>query len=390
MSERIPMIPPYKVISRVQILAETKDYNHELMNIPAMWKKTRGALTDGTGIPVVILDSGVPNHVDLKPSGGRSFIPGYEEDQNGHSTHCGGIIAAVANNGMGVAGIAPDCADYYGAVLDKNGSGDIQQICDGIRWAVDEIGARVISMSLGIPAGYATFKKMEEAVNYATSHGVAVICAAGNEAGGVGQPACYESAIAVAAVNDKKQHARFSNSGPEVDFASGGVNVYSTYLKNGYAKLSGTSMACPALAGVATLIIADEKNDTGKWLTPAELVEKMKRIAFDVGDDGFDETFGHGIPVFRSGKGEPDEPEQPGEPDEPETPEEPEKPTDPADPGKIKKNNFPCGLTWKVLSAFSESADRAARNGADPDGAILAGLQAVGEFATKATEARRQ
>ena len=369
MSKRIPMIPPFKVISKVQILAETKDYNHKMMNVPAMWKRTKGALKDGTGVPIAILDTGIPKHMDLSPSGGKSFIPGYKTDQNGHASHVGGIIAATANNGMGVAGIAPEAADWYGAVLDAQGSGDIVQIIRGIRWAVDVVGAKVISMSLGIADGYPISKDLEKAVNYAVSQGVAVICAAGNEAGGVGQPACFDASIAVAAVNSKQQHANFSNIGPEVDFAAGGVNVYSTFLHNGYAKLSGTSMACPALAGVATLILADAHNDSGIWLSPAELVIRMKKIAFDVGSDGFDDTFGNGIPVFKRNEQIIPEP----------IPEKPEE----------KKNLFPCGLTWKILSVFSKGAEIAERGGADQDGAILAGLQSVGEYAVKAEAARK-
>lgn len=295
MQERIPMIPPHSVISRVQILAETKDYNHEMMNIPAMWKETKGK-----GIKVVVLDTGVPKHVDLLVCGGKSFIDGYEEDSHGHGTHVSGIIAAIANNDMGVAGIAPESEDYYGAVLDGDGSGSFDAIIAGIRWAVDEVGANVINMSLGIPDGYPTVTEMEETCNYAVSQGVAVICAAGNEAGGVGQPACYDSCIAVAAVNNQKEHARFSNTGPEVDFASGGVDVYSTYLNNGYAKLSGTSMASPALTGVAVLIMSDEMKDKGKVPTPVELVDKLKKIAYDVGAEGFDEIYGHGLPIFTS------------------------------------------------------------------------------------------
>lgn len=378
MSDRIPMIPPYRVISRVQILAETKDYNHEMMNVPAMWRDTMGALDDGTGVPVVVLDTGVPNHMDLKPAGGKSFISGYEEDKNGHGTHCGGIINAIANNGMGVAGIAPEADVWFGAVLDARGSGDIDDIVKGIRWAVDEVGAKVISMSLGVPDGYPIFKNLEEAVNYATSQGVAVICAAGNESGGVGQPACYDAAIAVAAVNSKHEHANFSNRGPEVDFAAGGVSVYSTYLGNGYARLSGTSMACPALAGIATLILADEMNDHNKWLSPAELVEKMKRISYDVGGDGFDETYGHGIPIFRSGDGEPDEPDTGEPPDQPPPPPPPQEP--------VKKNSFPCGMTWKLMKSFADGAGKASADGASPDGAILAGFEAVGRYAKKAAK----
>jgi subtilisin len=367
------MIPTFRVVSKVQILAETVDYNHQLMNVPAMWRDTKGS-----PVKVAILDTGcVENHNDLTVSGRKTFVPGYEFDGNGHGTHCAGIVAAIAKNNMGVAGIAPECEDFHGTVLDKDGSGSIPTIVEGIMWAVDDIGAHIISMSLGIPDGYANFKELEDACIYAREQGVAVICAAGNENSGVGQPACYDSTIAVAAVDSQRERAWFSNQGKEIDFAAGGVEVYSTYLNNGYAKLSGTSMACPALVGVAALILADEVKDHDKWMTPDELVEKMKRICFDPGAEGFDKSYGHGIPMFRSGNGEPDEPET-GEP--------PPGPTPEPDPPSGKKSAFPCGLTWKLMAQFADGADKAARAGADPDGAILAGFQTIGEFAKKASE----
>jgi minor extracellular protease Epr len=305
MSDMLCMLPTHTVKSRVQILAEKCDYNHRMMNIPKMWNRTRGA-----GIKVAVLDTGCPQHVDLAPCGSMTAFPGYEHDTNGHSTHCGGIIAAIANNDMGVAGIAPDVDDYYGAVLNASGNGDIESIIKGIRWAVDDIGADVISMSLGIAAGELHFSKFEKACNYAVSQGVAVFAAAGNESGAVGQPAIYDSVIAVAAVNNRKDHAYFSNTGPEVDFAAGGVNVYSTYLDNSYAELSGTSMACPAAAAVGALILADSAN-VGIKLSPDELRAKLRKIAYDVGPDGFDELYGHGIPIFGSGGAPYDPPEEP-------------------------------------------------------------------------------
>ena len=292
--ERIVMLPPFRVTRRVQMLAETKDYNHRLMNVPEIWKDSRGE-----GIKVAILDSGVPEHVDLAPVGGKSFIDGYYTDANGHSTHCGGIVAALCDNGMGVCGIAPAVDDWYGAVLDGNGSGSIDSVVAGIRWAVDEVGADIISMSLGIAIPF-PIRQLEDACNYAVEHGVAVIAAAGNEAGKVGQPGMYDSVITVAAVNSKQQHAAFSNVGKEVDFATGGVDVYSTYLNNSYAVLSGTSMSTPAIAAIAALILAKHLK-AGKKLTPEELRQHIKRIAYDVGGDGFDELYGHGIPIFRPG-----------------------------------------------------------------------------------------
>jgi len=334
LEDKMPMIPTYRVLSRVQIMAETVDYNHRLMNVPSMWKHTKGE-----GVKVVVLDTGCPVHIDLNPCGNKSFIPNYPNDKNGHSTHVGGIIAAIANNGMGVAGIAPDCEDWYGAVLDGSGSGSIDDIIRGIRWATDEVGAQVINMSLGIPAGIPRIKELEDACNYARSKGVLVVCAAGNEASNVGQPAMYDSVLAIAAVDDEQEHARFSNTGKEVDFAAGGVNVFSTYLNNSYAKLSGTSMSSPALTGIAALIIADEKKDHDKWLTPDETIAKLKKIAFDIGPNGYDEMYGFGIPVFANS----DEPvsEQPEQPDEPVPPEEPQS---------------PCKIGLPMVKAFLDAA----------------------------------
>jgi subtilisin len=293
MGDRYKMIPDYKVLSQVRILSEAKDYNHELMNIPAIWKVTRGS-----GVKIAVIDTGVPEHIDLFPVGGHSVIPGYKTDRQGHATHVAGIIGAIPDNGIGVAGIAPDADDYYIAALDAAGSGTMDGIAAAIRYAVDQWGVDVINMSLGVAAGAQRFKQMEAACNYANEQGCTLFAAAGNEFGSVGQPAIYDSVIAVAAVNSAKEHAAFSNQGDSVDFATGGVDVYSTYLNNSYAKLSGTSMACPALASVAALIISSHKQ-RGEKLTPAEVKEHLQRIAFDVGPGGWDPVFGHGIPVFQ-------------------------------------------------------------------------------------------
>ena len=357
LEDMMPMIPRYRVLSRVQIMAETKDYNHEMMNVPLMWKTTKGE-----GVKVVVLDTGVPKHNDLRVQSGHSFIGGYRFDTNGHGTHVGGIIAAVADNGMGVAGLAPDCEDHYCAVLDGSGSGSIDAIIKGIRWAVDEVGAHVINMSLGVPASVPLVKELEAACDYAREQGVLVVCAAGNENWKVGQPAVYDSTVAVAAVNAAKDRANFSNYGPQVMFSAGGVDVYSTYLNNGYAKLSGTSMASPALAGVAALIIADDLKD-GKKLTPDEIVAKLKKISFDVGADGFDELYGHGVPVFISEQ----DPDVPEEPDAPDTP--------------VDEPQSPCRIGFPMAKAFLDAAVKSMDGGENAELAVGNGIRAAAKFA---------
>ena len=289
----IPMIPKDKPLIRVGILSEVVDYNHSLMNIPEMWRSTKGE-----NVKIVVLDTGLPAHMDLDPDGGKSFHPdGYLNDENGHSTFVSGIVAATPNNGMGVSGICPGVKDYYGAVLDKYGSGSVESIIRGIYWAVDEIGADVINMSLGIPGSFKPGKELEKACDYANSQGCTLFAAAGNDAGAVNWPAAYDSVIAVAAVDKKMNLAKFSSRGPEVEFAAGGVNVFSTYKNNSYATMSGTSFSCPAVASVGCLIAAKFKA-RGVRLTPEEIRTRIKKIAYDVGPEGRDSEFGYGIPVF--------------------------------------------------------------------------------------------
>lgn len=295
MSDLIPLIPKHRVDVCVTAMSEVVDYNHSLMGIPQIWKSTKG-----TGIKIAVLDSGRPKHIDLAPSGGLSFIPGYDFDQNGHATHCAGIIGALAGNGIGVQGIAPEADDYYGAVLNGDGSGTVDAVVRGVYWAVDGIGANIISMSLGFPSAFARVAELEKACDYARSRGVTIFAAAGNEGGPVSQPACYDSVCAIAAVNSRKQVAPFSNRGKEVMFAAGGVDVYSTYLNNTYAKLSGTSMACPALAAVAALIMSDALNGANpRLLTPDALITKLKGIATVPTGDTATEV-GYGIPFFKA------------------------------------------------------------------------------------------
>ena len=369
-SETQKMIPDYKVTSKVQMLAEVEDYNLRMMNIPEMWKITRGE-----GVKLVVLDTGLPKHVDLKPNTelSKSFIPGYLQDLNGHSTHCNGIIAAIAGNGIGIAGIAPDVDIICGAVLDADGSGSIDAIVKGIYWAVDEIQADIISMSLGIAAGAPIFQAMKDACDYAKSKGVAIFAASGNESGAVGQPAIYDSVFAVAAVNNRMEHASFSDMGPEVDFAAGGVDVYSTYLNNTYAKLSGTSMATPALAAVAALILAKHKKE-GKKLTVDELGAHLQRIAYNADGDGFDNLIGYGIPIFQTGDvPDPDPTTTPVVP----TP-APVTPPAPTTPGRVKKMGPKAGCAyWQMANEFLDAAVAGLDAGKSLETAIGDGLRSL-------------
>ncbi len=233
----IPMIKPFIPIGRVQILATLSDYNLKLMNIPEMWKKTRGS-----EVKIAVLDTGVAKHNDLTPVGTHTFVDVSSIDKLGHGTHVAGLVAGIGFNDMGVLGIAPDVDDYYIKVLNDEGSGTVDGIIKGIYYAVDVLGVNVINMSLGIHIKE-KLDNLEEVCNYADSKNVIICAAAGNESGFVSQPACYDSVLAISSVNELKELSKFSNFGEQVDYCADGEKLYSTYLDNGYCTMSGTCIA---------------------------------------------------------------------------------------------------------------------------------------------------
>lgn len=292
MTDKYIMIPDLKPLYQVSILAERVDYNHKLMNIPAMWKDTRGA-----DVKMVVLDSGIPKHIDLPHPEGKSFVNNYSWDKNGHATFVGGVINAIADNGMGVKGITPDSECYYGSVLGKDGSGSIDSIIKGIIWAVDDIKADIINMSLGIPGKASIGIDLKEACDYARSKGCLLVAAAGNDSGKVNYPARYDSVVAVGAIDRRRRIARFSSRGDQIQFVAGGVDNYSTYLNNSYATMSGTSFSSPAIASIAALILSSHRKK-GEDLTPVEIIEHINKISIKLSDKEKSPETGNGIPVF--------------------------------------------------------------------------------------------
>ncbi|MCK9524051.1 MAG: S8 family peptidase [Proteobacteria bacterium] len=206
---------------------------------------------------IAIVDTGVDvNHLDLK----TKIVPGYNfvhentnvTDNDGHGTHCAGIAAALANDGVGVAGVCSNCSIMPIKVLGKNG-GLNSDVANGIIWAADH-GAHVISMSLGCKYPSNT---IQQAIEYAASKGAILVAAAGNDGNRVPHyPAYYDHVIAVGAINSSNRRASFSSYGDWVDVAAPGDKIYSTMPNGGYAYLDGTSMATPFVAGLAGLLVS--------------------------------------------------------------------------------------------------------------------------------------
>ena len=224
---------------------------------------------DGYRVKVAVLDTGIDyDHKDLCVYGGVDFS-GSESymDYNGHGTHCAGIIAAREHRKR-IVGVAPRAKLYAVKVLDDKGYGNTSDIIAGMEWCVNN-GIQVASMSLG--GAHAPSVAYRNAISRCQLNGVLVVAAAGNSANSDFSWVCAPansaqaktwstSPIAVGAVDRRKQIAYFSSGGQKclpwnpLGCVAPGVNVKSTYLDNENVEMSGTSMACSHVAGLAALL----------------------------------------------------------------------------------------------------------------------------------------
>ncbi|MGW9101548.1 S8 family peptidase [Priestia megaterium] len=234
-------------------------YGPQKVQAPDAWDVT----TSNGNIKIAIIDTGVQlNHPELaiKLWPGYNFVEGNlnPNDGNGHGTHVAGIAGALTENGLGIAGIAPSASIIPVRALDNSGNGTLSNIANAITYSTNA-GAKVINLSLGSSQGSIT---LENAINHAWNQGVVIVAAAGNEASNtLTYPAAYQNVIAVASTDINDQKSDFSNYGTWVEVSAPGSTILSTYTGSYYAYLSGTSMACPHVAGLAALLAAQGKNN---------------------------------------------------------------------------------------------------------------------------------
>lgn len=216
-----------------------------------VWGTTRSA----PRTIVAVVDTGVErSHPDL--SGvvlrGADFVnsDGDATDDHGHGTAVAGIVAARANNGIGIAGACWSCGILPVKVLGRDGTGISSEVAAGIIWAAEH-GARVINLSLG---SFATTVALSDALAYAAARDVVLVGAAGND-GKTARffPAADEHVVAVAATDSFDRLYPWSNRGQWVDVAAPGCNS-SLWRKAGYAGFCGTSAASPLVAALAGLL----------------------------------------------------------------------------------------------------------------------------------------
>ena len=277
-------------------------YGVEMHQAPEIWKQGE----KGNGVVVAVLDTGIDViHPDLKDNiiGGRNFThEGWSEDNfrdgNGHGTHVAGTICA---NGS-VKGVAPESKILVCKVLDSKGSGNYYSIIAGLRYATNWVGpngerVRIINMSLG---GSHNDKTLEKAILEACAKGIIVVVASGNEGDGDGEtfeygyPALINECVTVGACDANRNIAYFSNNHLEVDVTGAGVDVLSTWLDGKYARISGTSMATPHIAGVLALLINMGEKKFRRELTEAEIFGMLTKVCCSLGYKASAE--GNGLP----------------------------------------------------------------------------------------------
>jgi serine protease AprX len=291
---------------------------------PPLWN----AGFTGKGIVVAVVDTGIYEHPDLA---GR--IVAFKDlvnqqirpyDDNGHGTHVAGDIASNGSQSNFLyRGPAPEAGLVGVKVLDKNGSGLLSTVIDGIQWCIDNretTGIRVLNLSLGSPATESyTGDPLCQAVEKAWDSGIVVCAAAGNEGPEprtISSPGIHPGIITVGAMNDMNttssgddRVADFSSRGPTIDdltkpdVLAPGVNIISlrapgstldkqnkqSRVGTWYSSLSGTSMATPVCAGVVAQLL--QANGS---LTPDRVKARLVETALKL-DDLDPNTQGAGV-----------------------------------------------------------------------------------------------
>lgn len=297
----------------------SQQWNLDLLGVEPMWGDAGGA-----GVTIAILDQGfLPSHPDLRDNvagtydavRGGSDITVTRAACETHGTHVAGIAAAVANNGLGVAGVAP-----YARLLLVNLGDDATSDCTmsttALVKALDYVAnggeslADVINMSLGGSGDLGN--AVHDAIKAAAGLGISLVAAAGNDKYScpdnfttkpVSYPAAYPEVLAVAATGPDEQRACYSHMGSEMFIAAPGgtpaemiLSTIAIFDAQGrlagpdYGTMSGTSMASPAVAGVIAML---RSADPGA--SAAQIADAIATTAVDKGTTGRDPEYGWGF-----------------------------------------------------------------------------------------------
>ena len=283
-------------------------WNIRKVGADKVWHKTRG-----TGVRVAVLDTGIDNgHQDLNVAGGRSFVPGarswHDDSNSGHGTHCAGIIGA-RNNDVGMVGVAPGCQLYAFKILDQYMEGRFSDLIHALyiagmhRMDIVSISCQWLDQDVRTEKGVTGTKALQYTVDYLHERGCTIVAAAGNFETGepqeVRQPALTPGIIAVGATDANDASTSFScwQPGEKVSMCAPGEGVCSTVNQgyeddpeHGYREKSGTSQACPHVAGAAALL-KELHPDWGH----GKISDVLESSVTDLGGRGRDPRTGYGL-----------------------------------------------------------------------------------------------
>ena len=287
-------------------------YGLESLEVTKVWEKYNFL---GQGITVGIIDTGWAQHPDLlgKVVRSKDFVSEFKDnepnDDRGHGTHCMGTIGGGNESGKAI-GVAPKVKFVVAKIFDYEGKAYRSGILKAMQWMTNPDGdlstndyPRVISNSWGKKyEGYENEIDYIRASQIWRQFEIAPVFAAGNSGPSdntIASPSALEMNLAVAAIDEKDTIATFSSRGivrwkddvilTKPNISAPGVKVYSSTRTGGYASWSGTSMACPHVAGVIALMLQANPN-----LSVTEIFSILEQSAYELGEPGWDKAYGYG------------------------------------------------------------------------------------------------
>ena len=301
----------------------SKQWALDMINVENVWKYYT---TGSKDVVVCVIDSGFfVNHEDAQKNYkvGKDYVLSTDDleanvtfDSTSHGTSCAGLIGATSGNGKGITGMLKDVTvvsqrTFYWDEDAKEKKASVIHIAQAIRDAVDQHHADVISMSFLVDSQKTSPESvalLKSACEYAYGKGVILVAAAGNNAdqGSTLQyPAAFNCVIGVGAVDSNRQVVSFSARNTSVYCCAPGAGILSlgnpysnedplAYLPDDgniyYRVTSGTSLATPFVASLAALARSYDEN-----ITPEEFTSLLKNTCTDLGDPGYDTSYGYGL-----------------------------------------------------------------------------------------------
>ncbi|MEB3222386.1 MAG: S8 family serine peptidase [Candidatus Sericytochromatia bacterium] len=265
----------------------------ETMGVPSVWAAGRATKS----VTVAVVDTGVDlKHPDLQ----GKLVPGWNaadpasppQDGQGHGTMCAGLVGAVADNAIGIAGVAPNAK-----IMPVKVGNSASSVVDAMIWAADH--ADMITMSLSFKPNMSEYptavQTTKRAAEYVMSKGVPMVCSMGNTgSSSKNVPSAFAgnevpNLIAVGATDRNDKVTSFSTYGNWCSVSAPGAGIITTAMGGGYKAVDGTSFSTPLTAGVVALMLG-----AGVEKSPEVIKKRLQATALDIGAPGYDDKAGAG------------------------------------------------------------------------------------------------